>query len=98
MYARTAERLRKAVAAGAYWEVDQLLVVLRREVEACWKTTQSAERRREISEEVTGLLKWSRHSILAARSHAQNRLNRLSRLHAYGATGSVQPEQLELDA
>ena len=96
MYARTAERLRKAVAAGAYWEVDQLLVVLRREVEACWKTTQSAERRREISEEVTWLLKWSRHSILAARSHTQSRLNRLSRLHAYGAT--VQPEQLELDA
>ena len=98
MYSRTAERLRKAVAAGAYWEVDRLLVELRREVEACWKTTRSAQRKREISEDVTGLLTWARHSILAARSHTQSRLNRLSRLHAYGSAGSLKPEQLELDA
>jgi hypothetical protein len=98
MYSKTAERLRDAVVKGAYWEVDQLLTVYRREVEAHWKTTTSSEERREIATQVTGLLQWARHSILASRSHTQSRVNRLVRQGAYVEIGSAPLEQLELDA
>jgi hypothetical protein len=85
------------VAAGAYWEVDQLLEVFRREVEGCWNETNSADQRREIAAEVTGVLQWARHSILAARSHTQRKLIHLSRQGAYATVGSAQVEQLELN-
>ena len=94
----TEERLRLAVTARAYWEVDQVLAVYRRDVEACWKAAASAVDRREIATEVTGLLQWTRHSILAARSHTQRKLQHLSRQGAYVASGARRVEQLDLDA
>jgi len=97
MSSTTADRLRAAVTAGAYWEVDQLLCVYRREVEATWKTTRSKEKRREIATEVTTLLQWARNSILASRSHTQSRVIEFSRQGAYSPAMS-KVDQLELDA
>jgi hypothetical protein len=97
MQSETAERLRKAVTTGAYWEVDQLLGVYRREVEASWKASNPVDRQ-TLATEVTSLLQWARHSILASRSHTQHRLARLSRQGAYVSTGLRPIEQLELEA
>jgi hypothetical protein len=82
MISRTAERIRTAVAAGAYWETEQLLAVYQREVEEQWRAA-SAEERRVMSTEVIELLRWARHSILAARSHTQSKLVQLTRRSAY---------------
>jgi len=84
----TAERLRNAVAAGDYREVDGLLDVYRSEVEARWRESASAEERRSISNEVTTLLGWARQTILAARAHTQRKLIHLTRQSAYVSAGS----------
>ena len=96
--ASTERRLRAAVKAGAYWELDQLLTVYRREVEAGWKAAESVAARRELAGDVTALLQWARHSILAASAHAQRRLLHLMRQDAYAASARPMLDQLELDA
>jgi hypothetical protein len=83
----TAERLRAAVSTGNYRRLDQLLDVYRREVEASWNTADTPEQRLAISSEVTALLQWARHAILAAWAHAQGKLLQFKRQSAY-ASGS----------
>jgi hypothetical protein len=97
MQFKTAERIRNAVAAGAYWETDRLLVVFRREVEERWRTA-SAEEQRVISTEVIHLLRWARHSILASRSHTQSKLARLTGRSAYACNSARPSNPLELEA
>ena len=97
MLSKTADRLRRAVSAQAYWEVDQLLDVFRAEVETTWKSA-TPEARQKIATEVTSLLQWARHSVIVSRSHTQRRLADLSRQGAYKSSGSRKIEQLELDA
>jgi len=97
MQSRTAERIRTAVAAGAYWETEQLLAVYRREVEERWRAA-SAEDQRVISTEVFELLRWTRHSILAARSHTQSKLVRLTGRNAYAANSARAADRLVLEA
>ena len=84
----TVERLRAAVSTGDYRQLDQLLDVYRLEVEASWKAAVTPEERRAISLEVTGLLGWARHAILAARAHAKGKLLQFRRRSAY-ADGRV---------
>jgi hypothetical protein len=84
MTSATAERLRAAVSTGNYRLVDQLLDVYRQEVETSWKSALTPEQRRAISSEVTALLGWARHAILAARAHAQGKLLQFNRRSAYG--------------
>jgi len=98
MQSLTADRLRSAAAAGAYAEVDFLLEGYRHEVEGCWKSATSVEERRAISTEVTSLLQWIRHTILAKRSHTQHKLIQLSRRSAYASCGARKPAHLQLDA
>ncbi len=81
----TTKKLRLAVAAGNYLEVEQLLVEYRIEVESEWMSA-SADQRRAIASEATSLLQWVRHTILAARSHAQHRHAQLARQSAYSGT------------
>jgi hypothetical protein len=90
-------RIREAVAAGAYGEVERLLVVYRREVEQLWHATSEQAERQAIAQEVTGLLQWARHSILAARAHTQIKLIQFRRQHAYSPSGS-RPRGIYLDA
>jgi hypothetical protein len=97
MISPTARRLRNAVAAGTYWEADQLLATYRREVEDLWRIS-SVEERRVISTEVIDLLRWARHSILASRSHTQSKLIRLTGRSAYAGNAARPAAPLELEA
>lgn len=89
-------RLRAAVAAGAYGEVERLLDVYRREVEQLWHATPEQAQRQAIAREVTSLLRWSRYAILAARAHTQSKLIQFRRQHAYTPGGS-RPRGIYLD-
>jgi hypothetical protein len=92
----TAERLRLAVAARGYGEVQQLLSQYGGEVESCWRAS-SEEQRRLIAGEATSLLEWARRTILADRSHAQQRQVQLVRQSAYAKAG-MRRSTVELDA
>jgi hypothetical protein len=92
----TAERLRLAVAAGSYGEVEQLLTQYRGEVEACWRAS-SEEQRQLIAREVMSLLEWTRHTILAGRSHGQHKHAQLMRQGAY-AKAKIRRSTVELNA
>src|ERR1700681_3508311 len=76
------ERLRRAVAAGNFEAVEQLLTEYRAEVEADWRMATD-EQRRVIARDATSLLAWIRHSLLAPRSHAQLRHMQSGRESAY---------------
>jgi hypothetical protein len=92
-----AERLRLAVAAGSYVEVQQLLTEYGSEVEACWRAS-SEEQRRLIAQEATSLLAWARHTILAHRAHAQHRKAQFARQSAYARVAMQRRAIIELDA
>ena len=81
----TASRLRLAVAAANYGEVDRLLVEYRGEVESCWQDA-TAEQRRSIAKDTMNLLNWTRRAILVSRAHAQHRHAQSVRQSAYAAT------------
>lgn len=96
----TTERLQFAVAAGNYPEVERLLTQYRGEVESRWHSS-SKEQRQVIAAEATNLLVWVRHTILAARSHAQLKHGQFVRQSAYSRarTVAVMPRSgVELDA
>ena len=80
---RTVERLRSAVASGAYLEAEGLLGDYRSEMQAKWEAASSREQRAAIASEVGDLLNWARTATLAARSHAQRKLIHLTCKKAY---------------
>jgi hypothetical protein len=92
----TAERLRLAVAAGSYGEVQQLLTEFSAEIESCWSAS-SEEERRLIARKATSLLDWARRTILATRSHTQQRQVQLARQSAY-AKGGIRRSTVDLNA
>jgi hypothetical protein len=95
----TAEQLRAAVAAGSYGEVERLLTQYGGEVESTWRTSPEPQRRL-IAREATSLLEWTRHTILAARSHAQYRQAQWRRQSAYAtprAQGAMRRGVVNLD-
>jgi len=92
----TAERLRLAISAGSYAEIDQILVEYRGEVESCWKAS-TPEQRRLIAKEVMRVLGWARRTILASRGHAQHRHAQSVRQSAY-ASAAVLRSAVNLDA
>jgi hypothetical protein len=89
-------QLRAAVASGAYGEVERLLELYRNEVEQLWHATPEQAQRQAIAQEVTSLLRWSRHAILAARAHTQTKLIQFHRQRAYAPSGS-RPRGIYLD-
>jgi hypothetical protein len=92
----TADKFLSAIRSGAYGDAEQLLIELRREVEACWGGASPSDRK-EISTEITSLLEWARHTILAKRSHTQARLIGLTRQGAYAARGCRTRGVVELE-
>jgi hypothetical protein len=91
-----AERLRLAVAAGSYEEVQQLLTEYGAEVESRWRASSEAQRRL-IAQEATSLLDWARRTILATRSHTQQRQVQLVRQSAYAKAG-IRRSTVDLNA
>jgi hypothetical protein len=90
------ERLRSAVTAGSYAEVDQLLVEYGASVDREWRAA-SEERRRDLAREASSLFDWAKHTILAARAHAQLRQAQLSRQSAYVKSAAA-PSYVAIDA
>ena len=80
---RISDHLHAAIQSGAWSTAQELLAAFRVEVEASWRTAASEEERRAISHSVTGFLQWARAMTVTSRDHAQTRLNRLNRRHAY---------------
>jgi len=91
------DRFRRAVAAGAFLEAQELIELYRGDVESSWNAATSDEQRRAIALEVSETFEWARTATLAARSHTQRKLILLRRESAY--TPSVrQNEVLNLNA
>jgi hypothetical protein len=83
MAPRLADRFRTAIASGAYWTAEELLVEYRREVEQRWQAAQSDTERGEIKHEVDVLLTWARRLTLVRKSQAGAKLMRLTSQRAY---------------
>jgi hypothetical protein len=83
MELKITDRLHAAIQTGAWSTAQELLASFRVEVEVSWRAAATDQERRAISENVTGFLQWTRAMTLTSREHAQDRLTRLSRRHAY---------------
>ncbi len=94
---KAVDPFRRAVAAGAFAEAEQLLESYRREVEACWNAATTDEQRLAIAVEVSEVFEWARTATLVARSHTQRKLILLSRESAY-TPNLGNTEALHLDA
>jgi len=88
---RTSDRLHTAIQTGAWSTAQELLAAFRVEVETSWRAASTEEARRAISQSVTGFLQWARALTITSREHAQDRLNRLTRQHAYAGPHSSNP-------
>ena len=97
MLPRITDRLRSAVATGAFSEAEQLLNEFCRQAESDWRAASSRQERTRLEAEVTGLMRWARQVVTAQRSHAQRRLILISSQRAYGRVPQT-PDRLSLDA
>jgi hypothetical protein len=88
---RTWDNLHAAIQSGAWSTAQDLLTAFRLEVETSWRAASTEEERHAISQNVTGFLQWARAMTITSREHAQDRLNRLSRRHAYAGPSSANP-------
>lgn len=91
MEPKLADRLHAAIQSGAWSTAQELLGAFRLEVETSWRAAATEQDRRAISDNVTGFLRWARAMTVTSREHSQNRLNRLSRRHAYAGPNSPNP-------
>jgi len=84
----TAERLRKAIAQGAYARAGTLLPEYARQVEQALRALPAGGGESdELEREARDLLEWARQVVLASRAAAATRLRRLPRpLAAYRST------------
>jgi len=80
---RTRDSLHAAIQSGAWSTAQELLAAFRLEVETSWRAAATEQERRAISENVTCFLQWARSMTVTSRGHAQDRLSRLNRRHAY---------------
>src|SRR3954469_11615896 len=88
---RTSDQLHSAIQNGAWSTAQELLAAFRLEVEMSWRAAATDQERRAISENVTGFLQWARVMTITSREHAQDRLNRLNRRHAYAGPNPSNP-------
>ena len=88
---RTSDQLHAAIQSGAWSTAQELLAAFRLEVETSWQAAATEQERRAISENVTGFLQWARAMTITSREHAQDRLNRLNRRHAYARPNPTNP-------
>ncbi len=88
---RTRDSLHAAIQHGAWSTAQELLAAFRVEVEASWRAAATEQERRDISQNVSGFLQWARAMTITSREHAQTRLNRLNRRHAYAGPNPSNP-------
>jgi|SRR5579872_110139 len=88
---RTRDSLHAAIQSGAWSTAQELLAAFRLEVETCWREAATEQERRALSQNVTGFLQWARAMTITSREHAQERLNRLNRRHAYTEPAPANP-------
>jgi hypothetical protein len=88
---RTSDQLHAAIQSGSWSTAQELLVAFRLEVETSWRAAATEQERRTISESVSGFLQWARAMTITSREHAQDRLNRLNRRHAYAGPNPTNP-------
>ena len=85
------DNLYAAIQSGAWSTAQELLAAFRLEVEASWRAAATEQERRDISQNVTGFLQWARAMTVTSRAHAQSRVNRLNRRHAYAGPTAPNP-------
>ena len=90
---RTRDSLHAAIQSGAWSTAQELLAAFRQEVETSWRAAATEQERRAISDSVTGFLEWARAMTITSREHAQTRLNRLNRRHAYAGPTLSNPHR-----
>jgi hypothetical protein len=88
---RTRDNLHAAIQSGAWSTAQELLAAFRLEVETSWREAATEQERRALSQNVTGFLQWARAMTITSREHAQDRLNRLNRRHAYAGLNPANP-------
>ena len=88
---RTSDQLHAAIQSGSWSTAQDLLAAFRVEVEASWRAAATELERQAISENVTSFLQWARAMTITSREHAQTRLNRLNRRHAYAGPSPSNP-------
>ena len=88
---RTSDHLHAAIQSGAWSTAQELLAAFRAEVEMSWRAAATEQERRAIADNVTGFLEWARAMTIVSREHAQTRLNRLNRRHAYAGPNPSNP-------
>lgn len=88
---RISDHLHAAIRSGAWSTAQELLAEFRLEVETSWRAAATDEERRTISQDVTSFLQWARAMTITSREHAQDRLNRLNRRHAYAGLNPANP-------
>lgn len=91
MERKLTDRLHAAIQTGAWSTAQELLASFRVEVETSWRAAATEQERRDISENVTGFLQWARAMTVTSREHANDRLNRLNRRHAYAGSYPSNP-------
>ena len=91
MAPKTSDQLHAAIQRGAWSTAQDLLAEFRLEVEASWRAAASEQERRALSQNVSSFLQWARAMTLTSREHAQSRLNRLNRRHAYAEPHPANP-------
>ena len=88
---KTSDQLHAAIQSGAWSTAQELLAAFRVEVEASWRAAANEQERKVLARDVTGFLEWARAMTLTSREHANSRLNRLNRRHAYAAPTCPNP-------
>ncbi|MGH9646142.1 MAG: hypothetical protein ACRD4E_04925 [Bryobacteraceae bacterium] len=88
---RTRDSLHAAIQSGAWSTAQELLSAFRLEVETSWQEAATEQERRALSQNVTGFLQWARAMTVTSREHAQDRLSRLNRRHAYAGPDPANP-------
>ena len=81
---------RQAIESRDFSAAEDLLMVLRSEFEALWRTSTKAERVR-LWAEILELLHWARRAVLVNRSHLHLRLTQTRQGHAYLRSQSASP-------
>lgn len=76
-----------SVSAGDYAEAQQILAQFGAEVEAHWHAAPPDEQS-AIASDATNLLQWAKHTILAARAHAQHQHAQLTGQSAYAKSAT----------
>jgi hypothetical protein len=86
-----ADRLRRAVVAEAYEQVDTALADYRREVEAALAASSNEPPPRAIVREALDLTNWALRVVRSARAHTSDKLEQVSAVLRYRTLAPTMP-------